>query len=351
MKKIKRALLATDNLKQLFETHCHWYQKTVDEVLSTQIQAELCFEEQSILTENELLKLCKKKLHSEAAKKFIDTTLYDEDDEPIIPLLWAIERNDLELTICLLALGVNVNQSNDDWSRYPLTVAMQLSDNTIFNLLLLHPAIDVNISGAYQSTDSDIMEFCGIYSEGEPLIPCTILLSLEYQACYLWINIDWNMNYGNDERPLMYLFFESYDFQSMSRLVEFGAEVNPDICQYFDEYRSLLLEAIDRYYSSKTDRNIERVKWFAKYSAILEAEDYEGGSLYEYLIREQPIDEQLIEIFKLGKIKAFYDQAEENEKEFEITQQKDIESILQSTHLFDGNHQNYHFDVNVSQIS
>lgn len=349
MKKIKRALLATDNLKQLFETH--WYQKTVDEVLSTQIQAELCFEEQSILTENELLKLCKKKLHSEAAKKFINTTLYDEDDEPIIPLLWAIERNDLELTFCLLALGVNVNQSNDDWSRYPLTVAMQLSDNTIFNLLLLHPAIDVNVSGAYQSPDNDIMEFCGIYSEGEPLIPCTILLSFEYQSCYSWINIDWNMNYGNDERPLMYLFFESYDFQSMSRLVEFGAEVNPDICQYFDEYRSLLLEAIDRYYSSKTDRNIERVKWFAKYSAILEAEDYEGGSLYEYLIREQPIDKLLIEIFKLGKIKAFYDEAEENEKAFETAQQEDIQNALQSTCLFDDNHRDYRFNVNISLLS
>lgn len=349
MKKIKRALLTTNNLKHLFETQ--WYQQIVDEVVSTQIQEELYFEDEEAFTEKELLKLCKKKLHLEAAKEFINTTLYDEDDEPIIPLHWAIEHNELELTVSLLALGEDVNQSNDDWSSYPLTVAMQLSDKTIFNLLLLHPEIDVNVSGTSQLPNNDIMQFFGIYDEGRALIPCVLLLALEYQPIYSYLNIDWNMYYGSDEYPLIYFFYKKYDFHSMNRLVDLGAEVNPDTSLCIGEQRTLLLEAVDDYYTSKSDKNITRLKWFAKYSVILDAKDFEGGSLYEYLIRNEPVDEQLIDIFKLGTIKAFYDEAEANERLFEITQQEDIKNTLQSTCLFDENQQDYRFDINVSLLS
>lgn len=349
MKKIKRALLTTNNLKHLFETH--WYQQIVDEVESTQIQAELCFEGKEAFTEKELLKLCKKKLYLEAAERFINTTLYDEDDEPIIPLLWAIKHNEVELTLSLLALGECVNQSSDDRSSYPLTVAMQLSDKTIFNLLLLHPEIDVNVSGTSQPPDNDIMQFFSIYDKGKALIPCVLLLVLEYQSIYSYLNIDWNMHYGSDEFPLMYFFYKKYDFQSMNRLVDLGAEVNPETSLYIDEHRTLVLEAIDDYYISKSDKNIARLKWFAKYSVILDAEDFGGGSLYEYLIRSEPADEQLIEIFKLGKIKAFYDEVAKNEKELEIIQREDVQSALQSTCWFDENHRDYRFDINVSLTS
>ncbi|WP_318455217.1 hypothetical protein [Photobacterium leiognathi] len=350
MNKIKRALLTTNNLKHLFETH--WYKQIVDEVVSTQIQEELYFEDEEAFTEKELLKLCKKKLHLEAAKRFINNTLYDEDDEPIIPLHWAIEHNELELTVSLLALGEDVNQSNDDWSSYPLTVAMQLSDKTIFNLLLLHPEIDVNVSGTSQLPNNDIMQFFGIYDEGRALIPCAILLSADYQSCYSYLDIDWDLRYGrNEELPLMNFFYEKNDLQAMSRLVELGAEVNPEMSLQGGDHETLLLDAIRSYFSPKSDKNTNRLKWFAKYSVILDAEDHEGGALYEYLLREQPVDEQLIEIFKLGKIKAFYDEAEANERSFEITQQEDIKNTLQSTCLFDENQQDYRFDINVSLLS
>lgn len=317
MKKINinRELFATHNLSHLFESN--WYQKNVDEFLYSQCQNELFFDDEGKVTESEIIKLCKRKNYVEAAKKFKNSMLYDEEDEVIIPLHWAIEHDELELTFYLLALGEDVNGIDNYHDKYPITLAMQLKDLTIFNLLLLQPKINIYVRGAYEIENYVVHDIYGSKDYELLTVPSALLLTSQYHYCHQYLNIDWNKVKGCDDVPLMFFFADGYNIKAMSMMVAFGAEVNPILPDCYDGPR-LLNYLLRKQRDYPSNDNIKVIEWYGKFTSILSDSDWEEiSTISDEIIIDSP---EFIDDFGIGFYKEIKEELEDIKGEFDAFQ-------------------------------
>ncbi|MEH0666020.1 hypothetical protein H4F18_06880 [Vibrio scophthalmi] len=199
---------------------------------------------------------------------------YDGNDDVVLPLLWAVESNQFELVCCLLALGEDVNQSNDNSSACALTLAYQLSDPSIFHLLLLCPDIDIYVDGSQPVELAEVSRVCGYLDNTTNIYPILALLQNEYFCCHEFLKLDWDCYIGKFQEPLLFLLYQEGELDLMKRLMPLATEINPHLSDF--EGGRLLNRVLFDAQTNKNNRSALKVlSWYGKYMSTLTDEDFD----------------------------------------------------------------------------
>ena len=220
------------------------------------------------LDEDDINGLLKEGKYTEVACSLLSQGEINE----LSPLQYAITSGNTLLLIVLLANGLDVSErSNSDDAHLALAVANNKAE--IFNLLLLVDKINVNDIYFSENDLSDIAAYFGRYNHGNHFTALTWLQKPEYHHIHDFLNIDWDLCWGEHNNPLIFYAYLDNDFKMMDRLVSLGANMNPVI--NYKHYESLIHLAVESWTKDKpaTHKGLE---WFSKYCSFL-SDEYQGN--------------------------------------------------------------------------
>ncbi|MGF1719150.1 ankyrin repeat domain-containing protein [Vibrio kyushuensis] len=271
----KSALASPAQLPKLAESG--WFEKTCEQIRSVNIEPKQLEVLELEFTLEQLQQLCNEGEYLLAAKRCIEEGYFETVSREIIhPLLWAVEHNQLQFVFCLLALGEDVNQINPYNTSCALTLAWQLRDRSIFNLLLLHPDIDIYVEGSDPVEHSEIRNFQGGFDDSAEMYPIVELLRPEYFCCHRFLEVDWDHYIGNGQHMLIDLCYEHGELDSVKMLIALGADINPYLeerwpqCYFIHQLKmdaegekssnsaKALLKFYGQFYSSIFDEGFEK---------------------------------------------------------------------------------------------
>ncbi|WP_157097545.1 hypothetical protein [Photobacterium sp. J15] len=309
-----RNKLKTHQLPELFKKK--WFEKELHNWKNNAPQPSL-FDEVTIegVLEENLAALIRKGEHFTAAKLLQSYDMYNDVDEKIMPLHWAVMNDSIELVMALLALGEDINQQDYEDELHVLPLAMMYCGEEMFNFLLLHPGINVHHEGKFIKEDAEIMQFFGDYDVHNYIYPALRLLKPEYHACHQYLNINWDVDYKPKYSPLMVYAFENYDFETMNMLVAKGADINPCIDEDYYFGPNLINFALSKYRDKPNNKNMQGIQWFAKFTKLLASESSEFTSLAEEVVDWD--DDKVKNELGVKYFEELRKEYEELEKEFE----------------------------------
>ncbi|KFZ36343.1 hypothetical protein HR45_16940 [Shewanella mangrovi] len=294
MQRIDASMLATHQLPVLFKEN--WLQKKVQEIQSVLVTfAHNAGDVDHICSEDDILALCRDREFFSAAKLLIDgVSIYRSSstygEYQLSPLMWAVEQSQLELMIVLMAMGERVNVFDSEGLHCPLSLACACGFDEVFNLLLLHPDIDVNVQGWAELEEADIRAFLDENTH-QSMLPAMRLCRPEYVPVMQFLRVDTETTYGEDGHTLMVVACLNNDYQTMNQLLALGANINPS----FDNGESgpnLLSWVLYQYNSYPNEKNLLRVKWFGRLTKILDEESWDNGLLAHEIIASDGISQE-----------------------------------------------------------
>ncbi len=190
------------------------------------------------------------------------------------PMVYAMSLNDPTLLFTLLAFGNDVNgqyyKDIDADEHYSLLhLAYESGSEVLFNLLLLHPTLDINRAEFSTSDLSEISVFMGQGYQYDYFYPALILLDEKYQQIWPYLGIDVNHEYEN-EQTLFLIASEQSDYQRMTRLYQLGANIHPD--SY--DWGSPLYRGLSEYQCKGKSKLLD---WYANIYEPLIYQDLDAG--------------------------------------------------------------------------
>lgn len=212
------------------------------------------------------------------------------------PMAYAMSLNDPSLLFVLLALGNDVNGQyykdiDDVDDHYSLLrLAYENGSEPLFNLLLLHPSINLNRTEWSISDLSEISVFLGQGYQYDYFYPALILLDEKYQQIWPYLSIDVNHEYENGN-TLFLVASEQEDYQRMTRLYQLGANIHPDSYNW----GSPLFQGLSEYERKGKSRLLD---WYANiYEPLIYQDPDVGGGLLGLL--EPDVSDEVREQFGL----------------------------------------------------
>jgi hypothetical protein len=215
------------------------------------------------------------------------------------PMAYVICLGDVNLVMAMLAFEQDVNgQYYKDLDStefyYPLTLAMTLNKEYVFNLLLLHPQVDPMYEQAIDGEDYEDYEddvFIGQGYQYESIKPFNRLFDTPYHDALPYLNIDLDRYYDSFENTLFLRAYEYNDVATMELRFSLGA----NIFVKNDDYTTRFTYALDEYKENGSSKTLD---WYAeKLKPIMEKCIKNDGGLAQLFT--EPIDDKLIEKFGL----------------------------------------------------
>ncbi|EHK0749311.1 hypothetical protein [Vibrio parahaemolyticus] len=293
MKKITKQTLRISNLPKLFEDN--WFEKTWDKV-----EPEL----EIYRTKRPLVKF----ENENSQHTYIQNALeegdyigaayiinYASDIFNQSPMVYAMRFDDPSLLFALFLFRNDVNGQyykdidSDEWYSL-LRVAYENDSKALFNLILLHPLLNLNTCEWTENEDSEISVFLGQGYQYDYFYPAFVLLDPKYSPILPYLNIDFDYEYDG-EQTLFLLASEKQDFARMTELYKQGANILPE--SY--DWGCPLSKAIAEY---KRKGESKLLDWYADiYRPLLDKEPDVGGGLLQLM--EPGISDDLREKFGL----------------------------------------------------
>ncbi|PMG72867.1 hypothetical protein BCU84_19770 [Shewanella sp. 10N.286.51.B7] len=191
-----------------------------------------------------------------AGSALILTRTWDEEEETR-PIKVAIELDSPELVLEIMGLEGLTQCSEDNY----LAIAAAHDLRDIFNLLLLHPDINVNDGYEPKMENREEYDFCINYNDFVYFSPRLWLIEDQYSFLYPYLDIFWNDPVtDHNGSPLIVHLYNKRDFDSMSRLASLKADINPDV---YEEDIGLFDKALNEWRDSDPETQLG-VKWFAQ---------------------------------------------------------------------------------------
>jgi hypothetical protein len=244
------------------------------------------------------------------AKEYISVAYLLSSSTDILnqyPMAYVIGLGDVNLVMAMLAFGQDANgqyYKNLDSIEfyYPLTLAMELNKEYVFNLLLLHPQVDPMYEQAFESEDSEISVFMGQGYQYGYVRPYTRLFEAPYHDALPYLNLDLDREYdpfnGGFNNTLFAIADMKKDIARMDLLFSLGANIFAED----DEGTSRFIYALEEYKENGSSKTLD---WYAeKLKPIIEKC---GKNIYGSLIQslDEPINYTLIEKFGLSGVAEF----------------------------------------------
>ncbi len=319
MQHINASMLATHQLPVLFKTK--WLEQQI-QACQKQIQEteKHAFDESQDFNEDDVLNLCHEGDFISAAHLLVNNVSISRDsyldyEYELSPLLWAVEQKQLQLMLVLIAMGEDVNRS-DSLSFYsPLVLADAMSFVKGFNLLILHPDINVNVEGNPEFDFADIRQFLGEETHDTKL-PVLRLCNYEYLPVLKFLSINTEVAYGNEGLTAFVYACKSYDYEKMNQLVLLGADINPEFNS--DYGNNLLNWVVGRY----LENNFSRLKWFGRFTKILDSDCEDAFDMADFIASLKP---EVSRLFGVSSVINF-----KNERSEEYEELKDDFCMLKS---------------------
>ena len=177
-------------------------------------------------------------------------------------------------------------------SALPFAVAM--NSPLCFNLLLLSKQFDVNTDYFIESEYADIAGFCGYHHHGKSFIPQIWLQEPEYHAVHQFLDIDWELGFGESDSPLMYHAYQNDDYEMMNRLVGLGAEINPDLS--YGDCANLFHQMLWDWQDDNPDTH-KGLEWFAKFSDFLNCDIGDGTPAHQFILDRESLSTKQAALF------------------------------------------------------
>jgi hypothetical protein len=229
-------------------------------------------------------------------------------DEPG-PFEIAMAEGNTHLVVALLA---QTNLAAYGFENNLLAMAVAYNRRAIFNLLLLHPDIQIQCSYEVDREAREVAEFCGIWDWCAHYCPHMWLMEAQYEPLYPVLNIDWQFPIdGNTGSPLLVHLYREGNFGAMNRLVAIGADINPPLDEG-DQSERLIHLALENWKDNKPETQLG-LKWFARYMSFLNDASFDADVLTDLLSIENP---QIVELFKLNAIAYIEDDMAEKRELF-----------------------------------
>jgi hypothetical protein len=189
-----------------------------------------------------------------AASALVLTSTWDEEDTR--PIKVAIELDSPELVLAIMGFEGLSQCSEDNY----LAIAVAHNNRAIFNLLLLHPDVNVNDGYEFDREDRDIAEFFGNYKWYDYFSPLIWLIEDQYSFLYPHLNIDWDEAVtDHNGSPLLVHFYNKRDFDSMGRLADLKVDINPEVGE---ANTCLFHKVLNDFCDNKPDSQLG-AKWYA----------------------------------------------------------------------------------------
>ncbi|EKA7413740.1 hypothetical protein QUO08_001351 [Vibrio parahaemolyticus] len=293
MRKITKQKLHISNLPKLFEDN--WFEKTWDKV-----EPEL----EIYRTKHPLVKFENdEQLHTYILKvlgegDYIGAAYiinYESDIFNQPPMVYAMQFDDPSLLFALFLFRNDVNGQyyknidSDEWYSL-LRIAYENDSEALFNLILLHPLLNLNTCEWTENEDSEISVFIGQDYQYDYFYPAFVLLDPKYSQILPYLSIDFDYKYDGDQ-TLFLIAAEKQDFERMTALYKLGANILPE--SY--DWGCPLTKAIAEY---KRKGHSKLLDWYADiYRPLLDKEPDVGGGLLQLM--EPDISDDLREKFGL----------------------------------------------------
>lgn len=227
-------------------------------------------------------------------------------DEPD-PFEIAIAKGNAQLVAALLA---QTNLAAYGFENNLLAMAVAYNQRAIFNLLLLHPDIEVQCSYEANRKAREVAEFCGVWDWCDHYCPQMWLMEPQYEGLYPLLEIDWQHSVnGDDSAPLLVHLYRQRDFVGMNRLVAIGAEINP-VLDKRDTRERLIHLALEDWRDDKLESQ-QGLKWFARYMSFLNDPSFDADVLSDLLSLNKP---QIASLFQLDAITCTESGADEQDE-------------------------------------
>ncbi len=219
--------------------------------------------------------------------------LYDLDYDNLDGLSgfeYAIARDIPQVVFIMLALDFHKLAMNYE----PLPFAVAMNSPLCFNLFLLSNQFDVNTDCFIESEFTDIAAFCGFHHHGCSFIPHVLLQQPEYHAIHKFLEIDWELGFGEDDNPLIFHAYQNGDYEMMSRLVGLGAEANPIVHSgdCYNLFHQMMWDWRDN--NPDTHKGLE---WFSKFSQFLTCDIGDGTPAYHFIFNREQIGSMQAKLF------------------------------------------------------
>ncbi|OBT08064.1 hypothetical protein A9267_10075 [Shewanella sp. UCD-FRSSP16_17] len=258
-----------------------------------------------------------------SAAAFILIQTWDEEEDTR-PIKVAIKQGSVELAISVLAFqNLNSNCADNDY----LAMALAYGRRDIFNLLMLHPEVNVYSSYEVDKENREIAEFCGVHDWFDYFTPHIWLMEEQYSFLYPNLNIDWETPVsGHQGSPLMIELYRKRDFSLMSRLVAAGADINPKVSEFDNE--SLVHLAIHDWQDDEPDSQ-RGLRWLARYISFLNDDGWDGLDVLSELLGREEFYEPSPLIRKLFNLRMLDDsESDLEDRDMEIYDLKKMNDDL-----------------------
>ncbi len=292
MNKLSKQKLHLSNLPKLFreqwfEREVDFWQPYIDEMKQRGVKRD--YSDDQFLHEF-IVQALKDRQYLVAAYVINDRSDIFEQS----PMVYAMKLNDPTLLFVLLAFGNNVNgayykdiDSEEEYSL--LRLAYENGYEALFNLLLLHPKIDLNVMESWETEDSEVSVFIGQGYLYDFFCPALILLDKKFEQVFPYLSIDVNHEYG--EKTLFLLAADENNFEAMTRLYHLGANIHPES----DNWGSPLFRGLSQYQSKGQSKLLD---WYADlYEPLIYQDPDIGGGLRGLL--ESDVSDEVREKFGL----------------------------------------------------
>lgn len=287
MRKITKQTLHITNLPKLFKNN--WFEKTWDKV-----EPEL----EIYRTKRPLVKFENENSQHTHIQKALDEgeyiyaayiINYASDIFNQSPMVYAMQFDDPSLLFALFLFCNDVNGQyykdidSDEWYSL-LRIAYENNTEALFNLILLHPLLNLNTCEWTENEDSEISLFLGQGYQYDYFYPAFVLLDPKYSPILPYLNFDFDYKYDG-EQTLFLLASEKQDFERMTALYKLGANILPE--SY--DWGCPLTKAIAEYKRKGDSRLLD---WYADiYRPLLDKDPDVGGGLLQLL--KPDIDDKL----------------------------------------------------------
>ncbi|WP_330149831.1 hypothetical protein [Shewanella xiamenensis] len=255
--------------------------------------------------------------------------LIDDSDQAQDAFETAIKNDNIELTIVLLAL---TELTAYHFENNILAMAVAYQRKAIFNLLLLHPDIEVNCDFMLDNEHAEIAASVGHYDSNHYFSPHLWLLDPLYERFYPFLNIDWQFRFGYNAMPILAHCYQKRDFATMDRLVGLGAEINPALDEWDDRERLFHLALRD--WRDDDPETQLGLRWFARYISFLNDPSFDCDVLTDVLQTDMPAVHALFEIQAISFLKQAIEEKDEKIAELERIQVSREEVIHSSGAYF-----------------
>ncbi|MBM7070599.1 hypothetical protein JQC92_00880 [Shewanella sp. 202IG2-18] len=287
-------MLETHNLKQNFENN--WFEKQVTafkaknaQLVDTENQLEEF--EPSIEQVEEFIK-SGNQLQAAIFLSEMDDLQYEKLDG-LSGFEYAIAVELPEIVFALLAL----ERSQVFYKNSALPFAVAMNSPLCFNLLLLSKQFDVNTDCFIESEYIDLAGFCGFHHYGKSFIPHIWLQKPEYHASHRFLDIDWELGFGEYDAPIMYHAYQNDNYEMMNRLVGLGAEINPSLTS--GDCANLFHQMLWDWQDDNPDTH-KGLEWFAKFSDFLTCDIGSESPASLFVLNREGTSTTQAELFDFG---------------------------------------------------